>query len=78
MMVRRPSVTIICQIAFVGAAIEQTGPISAIGDAFRRARQTGLPVVVGLSILLAPIERGPFALLTLIANGIFPPPDVPF
>jgi len=67
----------VCQIAFVSATIERTGAIDAIRDAFRRARRSGVPIVLGLSILLALIDRGPVALCTLVANGIFPPPDVP-
>ena len=67
----------VCQLAFVSAVIEETGPRDAIADAFRRARLSGVPIVVGLSILLALLESGPNAIPTLVAHEIFPPPDVP-
>jgi|GEM_PF-6862689 len=67
----------VCQLAFVSAVIERTGPVEALADAFRRARVSGLPIVAGLSILFAVIERAPSAIFTFIANTVFPPADVP-
>lgn len=68
----------LCRLAFTGAVIERSGPVGAVLDAFRRAKFSGLRIVVLLTVLFALVEQVPPMVFAWMANAIFPPAPVPF
>lgn len=71
-------IAFLSRLAFAGAVIEGSGPVGAVLDALRRAKLSGLGIVVGLTILFALVEQVPPLIFAWIANAVFPPAPVPF
>lgn len=69
-------VAFLCQVAYVGAVIERTGPLAAIANTYRRARLCDLHALLGMSVLVALVEQLPPLVIAWFANAIFPPASV--